>query len=236
MIKKFIGILAVLFVSLTISNVVTAAEPAQTDDINAKTVRIYPLLDDGEFAGGRGSGFFIEGGRIVTNAHVVQTYTKFLIGDGAGSGFKAELVVKDDERDLAILKTDAAAADHVYFEIAEQSSEFIRLIGSAPGEEFTLKSGTVTMESTFVDIGTSARDRMWMDMTIVRGYSGGPVFNGSGDIVGVTVGGSYAQGSYAVRLDDLNAFLDANPAPVDVIEEEIQVNKRAWRPLKPWFS
>ena len=56
-------------------------------------------------ASGSGSGFFLKGGRIITNAHVVENHTFIEIQrDGDSKRFEAEVEAVAHEIDLAILK------------------------------------------------------------------------------------------------------------------------------------
>jgi len=56
-------------------------------------------------ASGSGSGFFLEGGRIITNAHVVESHTFIEVQrDGDSKRFEAEVEAVAHEIDLAILK------------------------------------------------------------------------------------------------------------------------------------
>ncbi len=56
-------------------------------------------------ASGSGSGFFLEGGRIITNAHVVENHTFIEVQrDGDSKRFEAEVEAVAHEIDLAILK------------------------------------------------------------------------------------------------------------------------------------
>ena len=57
--------------------------------------------------GGEGSGFFVrEDGYVVTNAHVVQGATEFIVHTNGGESYPAELIGADNFKDIAVLKID----------------------------------------------------------------------------------------------------------------------------------
>lgn len=207
----------VIALALALTLAVPAVAMADASATNQeKTVRIWPLPLDIKTIS-MGSGFFIENGRIVTNDHVLRGATSFLIKDGAGHEYTADLVAQDNAHDLAILST--ADTDHAYFDIASNgtSGQNVSFIGSDLMDAYKQWDTVVTQESAFVSVGTDySGDRMLMAQDGMHGYSGGPVIDSDSKIVGVMEAGSNGMGSAAVRVDDLERFLDANPAPVVV--------------------
>ena len=70
----------------------------------SKSNSLYAPWSSGTVSG-TGSGFMLEGGRIITNAHVVENHTFIeLQRDGDSKRFEAEVVAIAHEVDLAILK------------------------------------------------------------------------------------------------------------------------------------
>ncbi|GAB6989405.1 S1 family peptidase [Paenibacillus pini] len=85
-----------------------------------------------------GTGFFIKGGYIVTNDHLVNSHQKTLetvfyrtIYDGIVSDSKiSKVIYENPESDIAILKTNQT--DHCYFELSNeiQDGEQYKVIGN----------------------------------------------------------------------------------------------------------
>jgi serine protease Do len=120
-----------------------------------------------------GSGFIIDAeGFVVTNNHVVAEASEITVTMTDGRSFEAELIGGDQRTDLALLKVEAEAP--LPF-VAMGDSDAVR-VGDwvmAIGNPFGL-GGTVTAGIV------SARGR-----DLHRGNSGGPAFNGEGQVIGV---------------------------------------------------
>jgi S1-C subfamily serine protease len=132
-----------------------------------------------------GSGFFIAEGVIATNAHVIE---------GAGSG-SAKLVgatqtfpilgilAIDHHADLALIEVSAVApALHLSDAQMPVVGDSVYVIGNPLGLEGTFSQGIVS------GIRTTGTDSLiQMTAPISPGSSGGPVLDGAGDVVGVSV-------------------------------------------------
>ncbi|MGB1310150.1 MAG: trypsin-like peptidase domain-containing protein [Leucothrix sp.] len=89
------------------------ASPLNTQRLSDSVVMVYATAKSdnprapwsSHTASGSGSGFFLEGGRIITNAHVVENHTFIEVQrDGDSKRFEAEVEAVAHEVDLAILK------------------------------------------------------------------------------------------------------------------------------------
>jgi len=132
-----------------------------------------------------GSGFFVADGLIVTNAHVIEgafSGTAKLIGSDERSQILGSIVV-DRHADLALLRVKSSApslplgpnenptvGDHVY------------VVGNPLGLEGTFSEGIIS--------GVRKIDKdtiLQMTAPISPGSSGGPVMDGTGSVIGVSV-------------------------------------------------
>lgn len=104
----FIFIL-ILFSSVSVAKTSDATKPRLSDSV----VMIYTTSKSdnpqapwsSHTTSSSGSGFFLEGGRIITNAHVVEKHTFIEVQrDGDSKRFEAEVEAVAHEIDLAILK------------------------------------------------------------------------------------------------------------------------------------
>ena len=141
---------------------------------------------------GTGSGFVIDDeGHIVTNNHVVENARYISVTFVDGSIVDAELVGRDPDADLAVIKVDPAKAPLKPITFADSSEAFVGqkvyAIGNPFGQEFTLTEGIIsaldrslTSESSF-----SIPELIQTDAAINPGNSGGPLLDADGRVIGV---------------------------------------------------
>jgi len=135
-----------------------------------------------------GSGFVIDPtGYIVTNNHVIEEADLIEVTFPNGETFQAELIGRDPDTDLALLKIeDDEPLPYVEFGDSEttQVGEWVMAIGNPFGYASSVSAGIVSAKAR--DIGNSAYDDfIQTDVAINQGNSGGPLFNMEGDVVGV---------------------------------------------------
>ena len=143
--------------------------------------------------GGTGSGFVIDtAGHIVTNNHVVENATYIEVTFVDGTTAEAQLVGRDPEADLAVIRVDPTRANLVPVTIADSDQTFIGqqvlAIGSPFGQDFTLTTGIVSAldRSLQNDNRFSIPELIQTDAAINPGNSGGPLLDMAGNVVGVT--------------------------------------------------
>lgn len=133
----------------------------------------------------RGSGFFIDNDRIVTNRHVLEGAHRAEIhaANGAVYPVKAVLAV-DAEGDIALLKIDVPAGIVRPLRLEQtspQEGESIVVIGNPLGLEGSVTNGIV---SAVRDIPTFGRI-IQITAPISSGSSGSPVVNMQGQVIGI---------------------------------------------------
>ena len=134
-----------------------------------------------------GSGFFIDtlGGLVVTNDHVVAGERTVSVALDTSRRFAAQVVVRDHDADLALLRLSALACpDCPHLRIARQDSTGAIVV---PGERIIAVGFPLSQQSTVTSgIASSVRDRVIIsDVNINPGSSGGPLLNLAGEVVGV---------------------------------------------------
>lgn len=133
----------------------------------------------------RGSGFFIEADRVVTNRHVIENAYRVEVHSSIGIVYQVKGVLAvDAEGDIALLKVDASA--HVVRpltleRISPQEGESVVVIGNPFGLEGSVTNGIV---SAVRDIPTFGRI-IQITAPISPGSSGSPVVNMRGQVIGV---------------------------------------------------
>ena len=156
-----------------------------------------------------GTGFFISKmGHVMTNAHVVQNCNKVTIGDNANKQVPAEIINTDRSNDLALLKLSTLEMASVESKSLVQKlgivvvplasegllrSEDVRLgekvlvAGYPFGDAF---SNTIKVTTGVVSATRGPGDdsgEFQLDAAVQPGNSGGPIYDRSGNIVGIVV-------------------------------------------------
>jgi tetratricopeptide (TPR) repeat protein len=133
----------------------------------------------------RGSGFFVEADRIVTNRHVLEGAYRAEVHASSGTVFPVKGVLAvDAEGDVALLKIDPPAPPIRALPLdktSPQEGESVVVIGNPLGLEGSVTNGIV---SAVRDIPTFGRI-IQITAPISSGSSGSPVVNMQGQVIGV---------------------------------------------------
>ena len=151
-----------------------------------------------------GSGFVIDGGWIVTNAHVVDRHQSMQIGrsDGSGLGLVPVHAV-DWVFDLALIGPidDLSLLPIARGESASLSLGSRVLLAGFPDEDSATPTPTLTegivSRRRFVAIGDYPF--VQVDATIAPGQSGGALINGRGELVGIS-GLEFGEGEFGLAF------------------------------------
>ncbi|MGR3468628.1 MAG: Do family serine endopeptidase [Shimia sp.] len=134
-----------------------------------------------------GSGFVIsEDGYIVTNNHVIEGADEINIEFFSGLELPAEIVGTDPNTDIALLKVEADnPLPFVSFGDSDGArvGDWVIAMGNPLGQGFSVSAGIVSARNRALS-GTYD-DYIQTDAAINRGNSGGPLFNMSGEVIGV---------------------------------------------------
>ncbi|PJE32045.1 serine protease [Pseudooceanicola antarcticus] len=134
-----------------------------------------------------GSGFVIsEDGYIVTNNHVIENADEIQVEFFNGDLLDAEVVGTDPNTDIALLKVSAEAPlPYVSFGDSDTArvGEWVVAMGNPLGQGFSVSAGIVSARNRALS-GTYD-DYIQTDAAINRGNSGGPLFNMTGEVIGV---------------------------------------------------
>src|SRR5688500_4263181 len=133
----------------------------------------------------RGSGFFIDFDRIVTNRHVIEGAHRAEVHSSNGTVIPVKGVLAvDAEGDIALLKIDAPTTPIKPLPLdktSPQEGESVVVIGNPLGLEGSVTNGIV---SAVRDIPTFGRI-IQITAPISSGSSGSPVVNMQGQVIGV---------------------------------------------------
>ena len=135
-----------------------------------------------------GSGFIIDAtGLIVTNNHVVEGASAISVHMQDGTIMKAELVGRDPKTDLAVIRVKPEKTlPTVSFGDSDKTriGEWALAIGNPFGLGGSVSLGIISARNRDINSGPYD-DYFQTDAAINKGNSGGPLFNMSGEVVGI---------------------------------------------------
>ena len=157
---------------------------------------------------GLGSGFIISAnGLILTNAHVVREAKDVTVKLSDRREFSAKVVGIDTTTDIAVLKIDAKdlpvvrLGDPKSLEVGDP----VLAIGAPYGLEQTATAGIVSAKGRSLP-GDAVVPFIQTDAAVNPGNSGGPLFDGTGSVVGINAqiysrSGGFQGVSFAIPID-----------------------------------
>ena len=168
-----------------------------------------------------GSGFFItDDGYVLTNYHVISTAHQYGYAVSVltydGTTYQATIVGVDEDNDIALLKVDATGVTPVTFGDSDSMTvgDTVYAVGNPLGElEFTMTSGMISaLDRTITTSdGTDNGINMFqIDAAVNAGNSGGPVYNTSGQVIGIVTAKYSSSGveglGFAIPVNDAVAI------------------------------
>jgi serine protease Do len=135
-----------------------------------------------------GSGFIMNAeGFILTNNHVVAGADEVMVRLSDEHKFKAKIIGRDEETDLAVIKIDSDSAlpfANLGDSDSLQIGDWVVAIGNPFGLSQTVTAGIVSAKGRI--IGAGPYDNfIQTDASINPGNSGGPLFDMHGNVVGI---------------------------------------------------
>ena len=134
-----------------------------------------------------GSGFVISAdGYILTNNHVVDQATDIRVSFDDGRILEAKLIGRSPEIDIALIKVEATGLQAVTLGDSDvlEVGDWVMAIGNPFGLSQTVTKGIVSAKGRVIGAGPYD-DLIQTDAAINPGNSGGPLFNTSGQVVGI---------------------------------------------------
>ncbi len=185
--------------------------------ITSSALRRSPFnLNIFEIPRGAGSGFIYDrDGHIVTNLHVIQEGTRWMVTLDDQSQWDARLVGQAPDKDIAVLKIEAPSERLKPLPIGAshdlQVGQKVFAIGNPFGLDHTLTTGVVSALGREITslTGRPIQDVIQTDAAINPGNSGGPLLDSAGRLIGVNTQiasptGANAGIGFAVPADVVN--------------------------------
>jgi serine protease Do len=164
---------------------------------------------------GIGSGFIISpDGYILTNTHVVNNASKITVKLTDRREFEGKVVGSDEKTDVAVIKINAKG-DLPVVRLGDSGKlrpgQWVLAIGSPFGFENSVTAGVVSAlaRGNVGEGGNGYVPFIQTDVAVNPGNSGGPLFNLSGEVVGINSqiysrSGGYEGISFAIPIDVAN--------------------------------
>lgn len=160
---------------------------------------------------GAGSGIIISNdGYIVTNNHVIEDARKITVTLNSGESYEAEVIGTYSENDIAVLKIDAndlqpvVLGDSDKLCVGDTAVVVGNPLGSLGG---TVTNGIISALDREIDLGDTTMNLLQTNAAVNPGNSGGGLFNGRGELVGIIVAksaGSDIEGiGFAIPINDV---------------------------------
>lgn len=158
---------------------------------------------------GLGSGFIIsDDGYIMTNNHVVDGAAEVKVRLTNGDEYEAEIIGADPASDVALIKIDAKNLPQVQFGNSDEVKvgEWVLAIGSPFNFEYSVTKGIISAKGRALGGTDRYVPFLQTDVPINPGNSGGPLFNMSGEVVGInsqiyTRSGGFMGVSFAIPIN-----------------------------------
>jgi S1-C subfamily serine protease len=175
-----------------------------------------------------GSGFVLDDdGRVVTNAHVVSGVTTVEVTFPDGQIVDAEVIGKDEETDIAVLRVPPDQLDLRPLELGDsdavRTGDRVVAIGNPTGVQATAGTGRIAGAGRRVEVsgGYVIDGLLETDAVIEPATSGGPLLAQDGSVVGITS-----------RLTDDAGFA----VPANTARSVLAQLEESHKVIRPWMG
>lgn len=159
---------------------------------------------------GAGSGVIISSdGYIVTNNHVISNASKIMVKLKNEEVYEATVIGRSADFDIAILKIEANNLSPVVVGDSDKLvvGETAVVVGNPLGSGATVTDGIISALDREIDFGNSVMNLLQTNAAVNPGNSGGGLFNGKGELVGIVVAKSAGENvegiGFAIPINDV---------------------------------
>lgn len=154
---------------------------------------------------------------VLTNAHVIGDATEITVTLDDGRQYSADLVGRDERKDLALVSFETQDQDIVVVRLGDsdtlQVGDWVLAMGSPYGFQSTVTAGIISALHRTGGPGGNISDFIQTDAAINRGNSGGALVNLNGEVIGINTwittqtGGSVGLG-FAIPINNVKRAID----------------------------
>lgn len=171
-----------------------AAANRAPDSLAGVAAKVLPSVVTVRVTGAIGSGFVVSAdGYVITNDHVVEDADNdtLSVAFSDGSTAKAELVGRDPQSDVAVIKVAKSGLTPIAFGNSDALAvgDPVLAFGSPLALRNTVTYGIVSALDRTIEAGEGGTTRYYAaiqtDAAVNQGNSGGPLVNAAGQVVGV---------------------------------------------------
>lgn len=189
----------------------------------------YIIQDGVEVPYLQSSGFIVsEDGYIYTNHHCVNDIDKIVVRLYNGKQYVAEFVGGDERTEVAVIKIND---DKPFKKVLLGDSDKLKVgqyaiaIGAPMGYEYSMSVGVVSALEREIDSQGFRYKMLQVDTALNSGTSGGPLFNSSGEVIGIN---TMKPSSYGSNVEGLGFSIPINVAKK--IADELIATGKVTRP------
>ena len=175
-----------------------------------------------------GSGVIISSdGYIVTNNHVIDGAQKITVKTSDGTEYDAKLVGTDPKSDIAVLKveandlTPATLGDSSKISVGDTAIAIGNPLGTLGG---TVTDGIISATSRELVVNNESMKLIQTNATINSGNSGGGLFDGNGNLIGIVQSKDSGTSSSGATIEGIGFAIPVNDA-MEVAEQLIKNGK-----------
>lgn len=212
----------------TIRTAVEKASPSVVEILIESEVTSYNLFGGTYLAESAGSGVILtEDGYIITNNHVVKDSSSIKVTTYDGKEYEATLIGSDKASDIAVIKVDAEDLNAVTIgdSAKVQAGDIAIVIGNPLGTlGGSVTDGIISAPSREIVIDGVSMDLIQTDAEINSGNSGGGLFNGNGNLIGVVNAKDSGTTSTGATIEGIGFAIPINYA-MEIAEDLIANGK-----------
>lgn len=214
---------------LTTSEVAAKASPSVVEIVTEVTSTQYGMFGGTYTSQAAGSGVIIsKDGYIITNNHVVEDANSITVTTYDNKQYNATLVGTDEASDIAVIKIEAdeeLSAATIGDSSKLQAGDTAVVIGNPLGTlGGTVTDGIISSPSREMVINNQSMELIQTNAEINSGNSGGGLFDGNGNLVGIVNAKDSGTTSSGTVIEGIGFAIPINSA-MKVADELIQYGK-----------
>jgi len=217
--KKAINSLIYILLWMLFSNVHLKAGKLLVDEIFEASVpcvvQIHSYDKTGELLG-RGTGFFIAADEILTCAHVIEDAYSAIVISSIKKYYQIKILKMDEHVDLALLRIHARDEKFLQLENEQKPTRDQYLM--AIGYNYKEHENAVSYGLAHAIVNYKGIQEIVNSVSTHSGWSGGPLFNLDGHVVGVHKGGwgGVPKVAFSTSIKTIKEFLERPSNPKDL--------------------